>query len=185
MTTTLLQRRRIHEIILVHDPRIPIPARLRLIHHRPDLPIVLFRQPHIQTRQILLQILQLLRPRDRDDILPLLHQPRQCQLPRRDSLSIGNHLQGIHQVDILGEIFVGEARGGASIVALWEVLIGAILAGEHAAAERRVSDDGDAEFTARLQKADLWVFDFHREGAVFDLYGADGMSFVGTAERGG
>jgi hypothetical protein len=51
-------------------------------------------------------------------------------------------------------------------VALFEVVRAADLAAEHAAADGRVGDDGDAELAGGLEEADLLGFDIETEGRV-------------------
>lgn len=66
---------------------------LRLLNHFSNLCDLLIRQVHIQHSLILLQIPNILRPRNRNHILALPHHPRQHQLPHRESLRRRKRLQ--------------------------------------------------------------------------------------------
>lgn len=57
------------------------------------------------------------------------------------------------------------------------------VAREHAAAERRVRDDDDAEFARGAQQVDLLVLDVKRDRRVLDLECSDGVDRVGAPER--
>ena len=84
---------------------------LGAINRLPDLLILRLRQHHFQRPHIRLQILNLLRARYREYILALVDQPREGQLAGCTALPLPNFLQLFHQLQVLGEVFVREARG--------------------------------------------------------------------------
>ena len=71
-------------------------------------------------------------------------------------------------------------------IARFEVVGALILARQHAAAKRAVSDGGDAEVAAGGEEVGAGGgFDVEGEGGVFDLDGADRGDADGAAEGGG
>lgn len=104
-----------------HGIRVPTPVHLRRLHQLPDLLLLLARQLHVQRPQVLLQVLDLLGAGDRDDVVALRQQPRQRQLARRDLLLLRQRRDAVHQLQVLGEVLLGEARRDEAEVALLEV----------------------------------------------------------------
>lgn len=158
---------------------------LRTLDGVPNLPLLRVRQHDVQSSQILLQILDLSGAWDRDDILPLGQQPSERQLGGGAALLLGQPGEDSDELQVLREVLGREAGGQEAEVARLEVGARLVLAGDEAAAQRRVGDDGDAELAACAEEADLWVFDVHAEGRVFDLHGGDGVHGVCAAEGGG
>ena len=103
-------------------------------------------------------------------------------MPRRASLSLRNSPQLINQLQILREILIREPRSRAPPITLLKVFVRLVLARQHTASKRRVRNRRDAEFSACLQKGDVWVFDVHGEGGVFNLDGGDRVNGVSAAE---
>ena len=114
----------------------------------PDLLYILLRKLHLQSRDILLHILNLLCARNRNNILTLRRQPCERQLARRAALLIREGLEAVDQHQVLTEIFRAEAGGDATEVVGRKVVGTLDLARQKAAAERRVCEDGDAELAA-------------------------------------
>ena len=158
---------------------------LRCLHHIADFLVLLIAQLHLQRSQVFFEILDLLRPRDRDDILPLPHQPRQRQLPGGTPFLLCNCPKLIHQLQVLLEVLPLEARGHASKVVLVEIIRATDLAGHEASPKRGVSDGGDAKLAAGFEEGDLRVFNVEGKGGVFDLDSGDVVDFAGAAEGGG
>ena len=156
---------------------------LRALDRIPNLAHLLPRQPNLNSTQILLEILNLLRTRDGNDILALRHQPSEGQLARGTALLPGERLDLLDELEVLGEILGREARRHAAEIALFEIVGRFVLARHEAAAEGAVRDGGDAEGAADGEEVDGWVFDVHAEGAVFDLHGRDRVDFVRAPER--
>lgn len=183
----LPQLRRVPKTDLRQNTRIPIPARHAPFHRDPDLLDFLLAQIHLQRTQVLLEVLDLLRPRDRNHILPLRHQPRQRQLPHRAALPPRNRTQLPHQLEVFREILLGEPRHASPAVVRVEVLGAFVPSRQHAAAERAVGDGRDAERAARGEEVGTGgLLDVEGEGGVFDLGGEDGVDGGGAAEgRGG
>jgi hypothetical protein len=69
-------------------------------------------------------------------------------------------------------------------VALLKVIRGLVLPGEQTTAQRRVSDNGDAELTSGSEDVKLGVLDIEREGRIFDLDSGDGVDGLSTTEGG-
>ena len=118
----------------------------------PDLLYILLRKLHLQSRDILLHILNLLCARNRNNILTLRRQPRERQLARRAALLIREGLEAVDQHQVLTEIFRAEAGGDATEVVGRKVVGTLDLARQKAAAERRVCEDGDAELAASSEQ---------------------------------
>lgn len=69
---------------------------------------------------------------------------------------------------------------------MFEIGRASVAGGQHAAAERAVGDDRDAERAARREQVRArGVFDVEGEGGVFDLHGVDGVDGYGAEEGGG
>lgn len=81
------------------------------------------------------------------------------------------------------EVVGREARRVAPVVVLGKVVGRAQTAGEEAAAERGVGDDGDAELAAGAQQ--VVVLNVEREGRVLDLDGVNVGDLAGAAQGGG
>src|SRR5712692_2683101 len=130
--------------------------------------------------EILDQALDPLGAGDRDDIRPLGEQPGEDELGGGATLVARDRRELPDQREILVEIGLGETRVAPAAITLRDV--GGILhlAGQQAAAERRIGDVGDAELAGRAQG-------FLRLGAVeqrvFALNGGDRMDAVGATDR--
>lgn len=161
-----------------HILRIAISYNLRRLNPLPDLRLFLLRQLDVQTRHILIEVLGLRCPRNRNDILALRHQPRKRQLPRRYTLIPRNLRNRMHKLHILAEILFRVPRHGAPTVVGLKVIVTFDLAAEDASTEGTVRDDGNAEFAACGEKPVL--LDVHGEGRVLDLHGCNVVHFAGA-----
>jgi len=103
----------------------------------------------------------------------LSRDPRQRQLSGSAALLAGDTLDVVDDAEDLGEVLRVVARDDAADVARREVVDAAVLASEHAAAERRVADDGGAQFARGSEHADLRLLDVCEERRVLDLVRGD------------
>src|SRR5262249_29493304 len=103
---------------------------------------------HLERGEVLVYALRALRAGDRDDVLALREQPREHELRRRALLLVRDLLQAAPHRDVRVEVLGLEARVREAAVALGQVALAVPRAGEHAAAERRVGDERDAELAA-------------------------------------
>lgn len=156
---------------------------LGAIHQLSNLLYLSRRQLNIQRAQVLLQILNLLRSWNREDVISLRHQPRQRQLTSRAPLLPRQLLDAVHQPQVLREVLLAETRGELAEVALLKVGGGFVLAGEDAAAERRIGDGGDAELATGGKERDLGLLDVGGERRVLDLHGVDVVDLFCAAQR--
>ena len=85
------------------------------------------------------------------------------------------------QLDVLGEVLLRETRQVASHVVFGKVVAALDLAGQEAAAERRVCYDGNPQLAASLQ--DTIVLDLSGPERILDLDGADFRHLGCTADR--
>ena len=140
-------------------PRLVIPRPLRHALGRDllDLLQIARRELHLEGADVFLEILPLLRPGDRHDVLALRQHPRERELGRRALLPPRDLLDVRHQVEVLLEVVALEARGVPAVVVGREVVEGAEPAGEEAAAQRAVGDEADAELAAERQDLVLGV----------------------------
>src|SRR5204863_1250433 len=113
---------------------------------------ILRRQLHLQRVEILVDALLALGSRDRDDVLALREQPREYELRRRALLLHRDLLEALHDLDVALEVLALEARMRETPVAVGQIGFALDRAGEHAAPQRRVGDERDAELAGRLQR---------------------------------
>jgi len=85
-----------HRILGEHTRRVAVTRDLGLLDFVPDLLDLLLRDMHLERLDILLHILELLRPGDRYDVLALRRQPRERQLARRAALLICEGLEAVN-----------------------------------------------------------------------------------------
>lgn len=109
------------------------------------------RQAHLQGTNIFLEILDLRRAGNGEDIITLSQQPCQRQLARRDALLLSNFAEGIDDLEVEREVLLAEAWCPSAEVILGEVVWRLDTAREEASAEGRVGDDSSAEFAGRLE----------------------------------
>ena len=102
--------------------------------------------------EIFLQPLDALGAGDRDHIGTLRQEPSQRELRRGAALLLGDRLDAFDEGAVLGEISAHEARvatAGVAGVEMGEIGNGS---GEQAAAERSISEKGDAEVAGQLAR---------------------------------
>lgn len=121
-----------------------------------------------------MQILGLGRAGDGDDVVSLSHEPRQRQAADVHALLLGDLVQDVQQLEVLGEVLRREPGHQPAEVAFREVVGGPVSTGQKTTTQGGVGDDRDAELTAGLEKrARSGVLDVHAEGAVLHLDGRD------------
>lgn len=134
---------------------------------------------------VVLQILDLLRSRNRENIIPLLQQPRQRKLRNRAALLVRKAGKAARKLDVGLEIVALEARHGPGprVRLVKGHVAVAKLGGEDAAAERRHGHDGDTELAADGEEIVAGGgLDVAGQHGVFGLDGGDGGDFAGAAE---
>src|SRR4029077_12621390 len=90
--------------------------------------------------------------RDRDDVAPAREQPGERELPRGAFLLLRHVEQRPHEVEVLLEVLVLEARVIPTAVVGRDLRRGVGAPGEEAAAERGVGDERDAELAQDGQR---------------------------------
>lgn len=181
--TSLPSLRRVHKVVRLHEGRIPTPADLGTLDGLSDLSVFLGRQLDVQRPHVVVEVFDLFRPRDRNHVFALGHEPGQGQLSRRAALFVGERHDPVDEFEVLVEVVGGEPREGASDVVVVKVVQGPVLTREEPPAERAVRDDRHAQFPTSVQQSDLGGFQLRREGTVFDLNGRDGVDFVRPSKR--
>ena len=149
-----------------------------------NLTLLVLRQNQLDGAPVLFHVLDLLRARDGNDILPLRQQPRQRQLPGRAPFRLRQRPDLVHELQVFGEILLREARKPQSGVTGLEIVAGLVLTGEESPAERAVGDDGNVELATGFEQSNLRIFNVGGKGAVFDLQRSDRVDFVRPAEGG-
>src|SRR5436309_1703409 len=145
-----------------------------------DAPHVLGAQLDLQRAQVLLQALPVLGPGDRHDVRAPGEEPRERQLRGGAALLLRDLLEPAHELHVLREVLVPEARVLAAPVALRDVGEALDAPGEEAPPERRVRDEHDAELAQRRER----LFRLRTvEQRVFALDRRDRVDLVGAADR--
>lgn len=115
-------------------------------------------------------------PRNGGDVLTLLKQPCQGNLSGRRIVLLAKRADGIDNLEDLGEVLPRVPRDHSTEVILLKVVRGFlnmplvpdlkdlllytyVLTRQQPSAERRVSDDGDAELPGSPEEVCLWTFD--------------------------
>src|SRR5438094_2855731 len=137
------------------------------------------RKPDLERVEVLVDALLPLRPRDRHDVLALREEPCEHELRRRALLLRRHLLEALHDLYVLVEMLALEARMRETPVAVGQVRLALHRAGEHAAPERRIRDERDAELARPLQP--LLAFDAI-EQRILVLPARDRMDFVRPAD---
>src|SRR5438874_2073336 len=136
-------------------------------------------KPDLERVEVLVDALLPLRPGDRHDVLALREEPCEHELRRRALLLRRHLLEALHDLHVLVEMLALEARMGEAPVAVGQVRLALHRAGKHAAPERRIRDERDAELARRLQR--LLAFDAI-EQRILVLHGRDRMDLVRAAD---
>lgn len=153
-----------------------------IIHRLSDLRFFFLCDLDIQRPDVFLEVSQVRRSGDRDDIVSLRHEPCQRELAGSTAaMFLGDGQEPVGEIEVFVEIFGAETGRQGAEVAFGEVLGALISAGEKASAERGIGDDGDAEFARGLQ--DVELFDLERPGAVFHLDRVDVFDRTGSSQR--
>src|ERR1700741_1286187 len=140
-----------------------------------DAPEIFLRQRQAECREIFVDALAALGAWNGDDVLALREHPGQRELRRRAALLTGNFFNALRKGDVLVQRIALEARMLQAAVALGQVGLAVHRAGQHAAAERRVGDERDAELPGRLEGL-LSLFSVQQ--GIFVLHGGNGMHLV-------
>src|SRR5205085_5876774 len=137
-------------------------------------------QHHLERRDVLLEVLDPRRARDRDDVLALREHPCKRDLsggavPRGRDL-----LDPLDKLQVLLEILALEAWVVATEIALLEIIDGVEPPRKKPAAERAVRDEADAELANRRQDR---VLDVAAPERVLGLQGGNRVDRVRPANR--
>lgn len=136
--------------------RIPIPRKVRIFGKSPQLLHLLLAQLDVDGPRILLEVLDGARAGNGNKILPLGGHPGQTDLRGRGVMSFGHDGNLVHEgLDLEEVVWVGELGHLAAEVVGAEVVEGLDGAGEEAAADGAVGDDGDAELATGLEDGRL------------------------------
>src|SRR5689334_18416910 len=95
---------------------------------------VLPREPHVESADILLQVLATLGAGDRHDVVALRQHPGERELRGRAALLPCHGLDLAHEVEVLLEVLALEARRGTAEIVRLQIVDGLDLPGEEAAA---------------------------------------------------
>tara|TARA_R110002072_G_scaffold22383_1_gene78011 strand:- start:417 stop:1013 length:597 start_codon:yes stop_codon:yes gene_type:complete len=132
----------------LHLERRMASARGRFGREDPVNPrAIIGRDPDVHRFHIFLEPRTLPCPGNRHDVLALCQKPRECQLGGSAALLTGHCLHLKHKIEVLLEVFPLEARPGAAVVILVQVLDTANLSGKETSPQRAVRNKTDAEFT--------------------------------------
>src|SRR4051812_20003791 len=112
--------------------------------HALDLGEVGGGQLHVERPEVLIEIADAARPRDRDDVWTLRKHPRERELRGGAALARGQRLHVLDQRKVAREIFALETRLRPALVVRREIVETLDLAGQEAATERAVGDERDA-----------------------------------------
>src|SRR5207237_2057874 len=116
----------------------------------------------------------------RDYVSRLRATPREHALRGRALLLHRDLLEALHDLDVALEVLALEARMRETPVTVGQIGFALDRAGEHAAPQRRVGDERDAELAGRLQR----FFAIRAvEQRIFVLYRRDRMNLVRAADR--
>ena len=133
------------------------------------------RQLDVGGRDVLLEIFPPLHARKDDNVRMLRENEGQRDLRRRQSFAGGDGLKLGHELEVVLEMRLLEAGGAGPLVVGAELGKALELAGEQAAAERRVGDEADAE---RAHAAEDLPLRLAKEQRIFRLQRRDGMNRV-------
>src|SRR6185503_1551794 len=149
-----------------------------------------FREPYAQSPEILFEALLALGARDGDHVLALRQHPGEGELRRGALLFLRDRLEPGGERHVLVQVLALEAWMREAPVAFGQVLLPVHRAGEHAAAERRVGDERDAELARGAQRflslapIHPGKFILHRGDRMHLVRAADGLGTrLGQAER--
>jgi hypothetical protein len=145
-----------------------------------DLPQVGFRESDVKSGDILVEALFALGAGDRHHVLALRQHPGEDELRGGALLFFRDRLEPGEDLHVLVQVLALEARMREAPVALGQVRLAVHRAGEHAAAERRVGDQRDAELACRPQRFFSFFSVQERE---FILHCGDRMDLVRAADR--
>jgi hypothetical protein len=161
-----LKRRRICIETARERLRIPPTSRLSLLARLPNLRRLLPSKHNLQRSSVLSDPLNRRRPWDREKVVALRKDPGERQLAGSAVPFLRKLGDEVDEHQVLGEVLGREPRRIATHVGGVQVVWAPDLAAEHAAADRRVGDDGDAEFSGGLKEADLLRFNVQAERRV-------------------
>ena len=118
-----------------------------------ELAQVLAGQLELERAEVLLEALDALGARAGDHLVAARQHPRQRHLARRGVVARSHRLDLLDQLEVRLQVLALEAREAPrpARVALLQVLDRADLAGEEAAAQRRVGDEAEAEKAETLR----------------------------------
>src|SRR5215470_15954968 len=108
-------------------------------------------EPNFQRGHVLVHPALALGAGDGNDVRSLSEEPGEHELGRRAALLGREFLDAVHELDVVLEVLLLEARVVAASIALGDVLELLELSGEQAAPDGRVGDEGDAELTTHGQ----------------------------------
>ena len=113
--------------------------------------------------------------------MPLSQHPCQRELGGGDPLLVRDLFDLFDELDVLAEILTLKSRAVAPVVVFRQVVEFPDLAGQEAAAKRRLRHETNTEFAARRE--DIIIFDIARPHAVFALQSSDRVNGRSTPER--
>ncbi len=106
---------------------------------------VVAREFDLHGLRVFFEALAALRAGDGGDVIALVEEPREGELPRSRAFPVGYFFHTLDEVEVLLEVLAREARRRAAEIVLGEVVGGRYLPGEEASPERAIWDEADAE----------------------------------------
>src|SRR4051794_17898198 len=141
---------------------------------------VVVGQLDVERRDVLLEVVDVLRAGDRHDVIAAAQHPRERELARRGVLLGRDLADALDELQVALEVLALEARVVAAEVVLVEVLGLGEAAGQEAAAERAIGDEADPELADGREDLVLGVA---RPQRVLGLQRGDRVHGVRAADR--
>src|SRR5205807_1188839 len=144
-----------------------------------ELRQVVGREADLYGAEVVVEVLDLLRAGDRDDVLPLGQHPGESKLARRAPLRGRHALDLFYQLQVLPEVLALEPGRVAAVVVGRQVVDGLETSGQKTAAERAVGDEADPQLAHGRQD---FILHLTAPKRILRLQSCDRMSLRGPAD---